>query len=181
MVEVAVDEAGVTNFEGYVVAAAGSLLKLAYLLTGNVADAEELLQETFARIFVAWPQVETADDPDAYVRQVLINANRRRFRRHRVTEVLDGHPREGLDRRQGFAAIEDRNQLASALAALPRRQRSVVVLRYYEGIPEREVASLLGCSPGTVKSQASKALAKLRAQLDLGQLLDTSADGGNRE
>jgi RNA polymerase sigma-70 factor (sigma-E family) len=138
------------------------LLKLAYLLTGNVADAEELVQESLTRVFLAWPRVAGADDRDAYVRQVMVNTNRRRFRRRRVGELL-GLVVEGRSRGEEHAMVEDRQQLAGLLAELPRGQRLVVVLRYYEDLPEATVAELLGCSVGTVKSQASKALSKLRS------------------
>jgi RNA polymerase sigma-70 factor (sigma-E family) len=154
------------DFDSYVALRAGHLLKLAYLLTGNAADAEELVQESLTRIFLAWRKVVAADDRDAYVRRVVVNANQRRFRRRRVTEVF-GQEREGCSRADDQSMVEDRQHLAGLLAELPDRQRLVVVLRYYEDLSEAVVANLLGCSVGTVKSQASKALAKLRAHVPL--------------
>lgn len=156
-----------SSFDSYVEQAGARLLKLAYLLTGNLADADELLQDSLSKVFVAWSQVQAATDRGAYVRRVMLNTNRRRYRRHRVVELLDGHAYECQVHERGgghddFAMVEDRRHLAQALGALPRRQRLVVVLRYYEDLSETDVASLMGCSVGTVKSQASKALSKLR-------------------
>ncbi|MDA8302463.1 MAG: SigE family RNA polymerase sigma factor [Actinomycetota bacterium] len=149
------------DFERYVAGSGPRLLKLAYLLTGNAADAEELVQECLSRVFLAWPAVAAADNPDSYVRSVMVNANRRRFRRRRVGELLGQvHDGQGSDDQ---TMVEDRDDIAHLLAQLPERQRMVVVLRYCEDLPEAAVAELLGCSTGTVKSQASRALAKLRS------------------
>jgi RNA polymerase sigma-70 factor (sigma-E family) len=150
------------DFDSYVALKAGHLLKLAYLLTGNAADSEELVQESLTRLFLAWPRVVEANDRDAYVRRVVVNTNQRRFRRRRVTELL-GQVGEPYGPGNQESMVEDRQHLAHLLGELPHRQRLVVVLRYYEDLAEAVVADLLGCSVGTVKSQASKALAKLRA------------------
>jgi RNA polymerase sigma-70 factor (sigma-E family) len=170
-------EGGDGGFESFVGASGARLLKLAYLLTGNAPDADELVQESLTRLFVAWSQAERADSIDAYVRQIMVNTNRRRFRRRRVAEVLDGRIHERSGGQGDFAVFEDRRHLAPALASLPRRQRSVIVLRYYEDLSEGDVAALLGCTVGTVKSQASKAIAKLRNHPSLKTAPDPQPDG----
>ncbi len=176
------DGAG-SDFDLYLAGAGARLLKLAYLLTGNLADADDLVQESLGRAFVAWPRVLASADRDAYVRRIMVNANRRRFRRRRVTEDLDGqcyehrvHERAGAQ--DDFAVVEDRCHLAAGLAVLPQRQRTAVVLRYYEDLSEADVATVMGCSVGTVKSQTSKALAKLRSHPSLGVNLSTPQRNG---
>lgn len=151
--------------------------RLAYLLTGDVSDAEDLFQDTMVRCCLAWKRVAGADDPDAYVRQVMVNANRRRFRR-RMTEALRWSQVDPVDRSAVFATVEDRACLGEALRSLPPRQRAVVVLRHIEDLPEADVARLLGCQPGTVKSQLSKALAHLRTHPALADNEDPIKRGG---
>lgn len=146
------------------------LLRFAYLLTGDQGEAEDLTQTTLARVYVAWHRVSGHDRPDAYARRVMVNANTSRFRRRRVHQVLVESPPETAEASAQLAAVEDRAGLAQALATLPPRQRAVVILRYCEDLPENEVAALLRCSTGTVKSQASKGLAKLRAHPDVAAL-----------
>jgi RNA polymerase sigma-70 factor (sigma-E family) len=150
------------TFDEYVARSGTRLLTLAYLLCGNPADADDLVQEALARAYLYWPRLASAVDLDAYVRRLVVNANRRRFRRRRVTEIAGGSGTEPGGGHGVYVGVEDRFDLAAALASLPVRQRTVVVLRYYEDLSEAEVAALLGCCPGTVKSQASKAIAKLR-------------------
>ncbi|WP_372517785.1 SigE family RNA polymerase sigma factor [Frankia tisae] len=150
------------GFTAYFTPRAAGLLRFAYLLTGDAGEAEDLTQTTLTRVFVVWPRVRGHGRPDAYARRVMVNANAHRFRRRRVRQVLVDVPPERAQPSPQLAAVEDRAGLAAALAALPPRQRAVVVLRYCEDLPEVEVAALLRCSVGTVKSQASKGLAKLR-------------------
>jgi RNA polymerase sigma-70 factor (sigma-E family) len=166
-----------SDFDSFVAAAGPWLYKLAYLLTVNTADADDLVQESLTRVFAAWPHVHTVANLDAYTRRVMVNANRRRFRRHRITEILDGLIHDRSKDQNDFAVIDDRHQIASALAALPRRQRLVVVLRYYEDLSENDIAALMNCSVGTVKSQASKAMAKLRDHPSLKVSADPQPDG----
>jgi RNA polymerase sigma-70 factor (sigma-E family) len=142
------------------------LVRLGYVLTGDRGLAEDLAQTALARAYASWPRVRRAADPDAYVRRVMVNANSSRFRRRRVREELTGVlPEPG-----GPAAAQysgERAVLLSALMSLPYGQRAVVVLRYWIGMTESEVAATLGCSVGNVKSQSSRALAKLRAHMEL--------------
>ncbi|WP_374628914.1 sigma-70 family RNA polymerase sigma factor [Frankia sp. AgPm24] len=116
---------------------------------------------------MAWRRVQSSDHPDAYVRRILVNANRRRFGRRRVPEDLVATVPDVGGHGGGFTAVEDRAGLAAALAMLPAGQRTVVVLRYCEDLSEEQVAKVLGRSVGTVKSQASRGLAKLRTHPSL--------------
>jgi RNA polymerase sigma-70 factor (sigma-E family) len=134
-------------------------LRLALLLTGDRWQAEELLQDSLVRIYERWRRLSRTDDLHAYLRKVLVNNHtslwRRRRRENLVGEVPD---RPGPDGDVSAEALMVRD----ALRSLPPKQRAVVVLRHYEDLPEREIARVLGCSPGTVKSQHAKAMAKLR-------------------
>lgn len=152
------DAAG--QFAEFVRGRGPALQRTAYLLTGDWALAEDLVQTALAKSHLSWGRIRH-DDPEGYVRRVLVNTYatwwRRRWRGETPSEVLpDG---TGPD---GWASVDDRLALSAALARLPRRQRAVVVLRFHEDLTEAAVAALLGCSVGTVKSQTSKALAKLR-------------------
>lgn len=148
------------EFEDFVAVASRRLLRLAYLLTRDAGSAEDLLQAALLKTWSAWSRIE--GDPGPYVRRVLVNTYASWWRResHREVSVVDlpEHPFKTDEN----ARSDERDRVWRALGQLPRRQRAVVVLRYYEDLPEAEVAQLLGCSVGTVKSQASKALAKLR-------------------
>jgi RNA polymerase sigma-70 factor (sigma-E family) len=153
---------GDDGFAAYFEPRTAGLLRFAYLLTGDPGEAEDLTQTTLTQVYVAWHRVSGHNRPDAYARRVMINANISRFRR-RIHQVLVDSPPETAQASAQLAAVEDRAGLAAALATLPPRQRAVVILRYCEDRSEDEVATLLRCSKGTVKSQASKGLAKLRA------------------
>jgi len=149
------------DFDTYAAARWPKLVHTAYLLTGDRHEAEDLVQATLAKVYLAWNRISRLDEPDAYVHRALINTNLSRFRKRRVVQLLTSripeHPREST-RDQ----IEERALLMSALATLPPRQRAVVVLRYWEDLGEHQVAEILGCTPGNVKSQASRGLRKLR-------------------
>jgi RNA polymerase sigma-70 factor (sigma-E family) len=154
------------DFTDFVRAASGSLLHTGWLLTGDRHRAEDLVQAALARTYVAWPRVRR-DDATAYARRVLVNLHtdwwRRRPWRERPVDPLPD--RQAAD--DGAARADQRDALARALARLGRRERAVVVLRYYADLPEAEVANLLGITAGTVKSAASRALAKLRVSTEL--------------
>ncbi len=166
------DEQSSEEFRAFMHARWPAMVRLAYGLTGDQGHAEDVAQTAFARACAAWPRVWRAGDPAAYVRQIVINENRRRFRRPRVPEQLtDRLPeRAGPDLPGEYG---DRAALMAALAALGPRQRAVVVLRYWLDLSEAETAAALGCSVGTVKSQAARALTRLRERMDL-------VDGGLR-
>ncbi|HEX7738778.1 MAG TPA: SigE family RNA polymerase sigma factor [Marmoricola sp.] len=163
----------VADFDDFVAARSTHLLRTAYLLTHDHALAEDLLQAALTKSWFAWKRID--GDPEPYVRKVLFNTYatwwRRKWNGERATEEL---PDRGVPDHAGAAASG--HDLWEAISRLPKRQRAVVVLRYYEDLSEAETADLLGCSRGTVKSQLSKALAKLR--LDPA-VLDAEM-GGNR-
>jgi RNA polymerase sigma-70 factor (sigma-E family) len=141
-------------------------LRVAVLLTGDWHAAEDLVQASLIKLYQAWPRVDSIDgDPDAYLRRVIVNTHRSwwraRWRRERPVAELPEHAAgdDTADRRALALLIRQ------ALGELPRRQRAVVVLRYLEDLPEAEVASLLGCSAGSVKTHAHRGLRALRAKL----------------
>lgn len=154
----AADEA---EFREYMAARWPALVRTAYLLTGDRHSAEDLAQTALEKAAVAWGKVRRADNADAYVRRILVNTHLARFRRKRVVKILDTETPEvpSTDSAQQIAL---RDELLKALATLPKRQCAVVVLRYWEDLTEAQTAAILGCSVGTVRSQAFKALAKLR-------------------
>jgi RNA polymerase sigma-70 factor (sigma-E family) len=157
------------QFEEWARARTPSLLRSAYLLTGGQHSAEDLVQSALERVLLAWDRI--LEHPDAYVRVVLYRENVGRWRRRRVHEVsaTEGHDPGVADR---TGQVETSMLLHSALARLTARQRAVLVLRFYDDLAESEVASILGCSVGTVKSQTHKALRALRAGApELGDLI----------
>ena len=144
------------------------LVRLAYGLTGDRWLAEDVAQAALASAYAAWWRVRRADDPDAYVRRILINVSHRRFRRRRVAEQVH-EPADLPDAAVADPAehIGERSALLTAVRELPTRQRAIVLLRYWDDLSDAQVAAVLGCSPGTVRSQASRALAKLRGSAAL--------------
>jgi RNA polymerase sigma-70 factor (sigma-E family) len=168
------------SFEQFVEGSSSRMLTMAMLLTGhNRADAEDLLQAVLERAFRRWRGICRTGDPGPYVRQMLVNASvdRWRLQRRRPEQPLgsdDGPPAAaGLSGPDQSAAIADQDLLWRALAQLPPGQRAVLVLRYYEDLTEAQTAAVLGCTVGSVKTQSSRALAKLRDIVG-------SADGGSR-
>ncbi len=151
---------GDAQFSEFVAARWGALVHTAYLLTGDFYEAEDLVQTTLAKVYPQWRRIR-GDGVASYLRRALVNNNRSRVRRRRVALLLMPFLPETPSPPSG--AGEDHDLLVAALAGLPERQRAVVVLRYWEDLSLEEVAYELGCSVGTVKSQASRALAKLRA------------------
>jgi RNA polymerase sigma-70 factor (sigma-E family) len=172
------------GFEEFMSSRWAGLVRLAFGLTGDRWLAEDLAQTALANAYAAWWRVRRADDPDAYVRRILINAARGRFRRGPVREQpqtaeAPGPATAGTRAAAGAdadpaAAVADRSALLAALATLPPRQRAVVVLRYWEDLTDAQAGALLGCSASTVRSQAARALAKLR---DSGALADVDPRG----
>ena len=146
---------------------ASLLHQSAYLLCGDWHLAHDLVQDTLVKAYQHWPRVRQADRPDAYVRRILLNEARSRWRRRERTVPVSRFP-EGREPVAPDASdeIARRAGLLQALLVLPLRQRATVILRYLEGMSERETAAVLGCSEGTVKSQSSRALGTLRSFLD---------------
>jgi len=145
------------DFEEFVVARSGALLRTAYLLTGNHQDAEDLVQTALLKAVPEWGKVR---EPESYVRRILAHESISRWRRRRwresSTEALPELPAAGGD-------VDNRLLLRQALGLLAPRQRAVIVLRYFDDLTEAQTAEALGISVGTVKSQARDALARLRA------------------
>ena len=162
-----VSSVGDADFDQYVAATGSRMLRLAYLLTGNPHDAEDLLQEVLAKVYVRWTKVCLVEHREAYIRQIMVNTNRRRHRARRFRQLSHDLLPDRGDLAPGFGAVDDRSALGPALSSLTAKQRAVVVLRYCEDLSEEEVAATLGCSVGTVKSQAAKSVRKMRAQLSI--------------
>ncbi|MER7206636.1 SigE family RNA polymerase sigma factor [Streptosporangium sp. NPDC000239] len=151
-------ESAEEHFRDFVTSRWQAMLRTAYLLTGDHGRAEDLLQTALVRTHRRWNRI---DDPELYTRRVLANLNISWWRRRRITEHLTGTVPETAvqDPHTGY---ETRDALWTAMLTLPPRMRAVLVLRYFEDLPEAEVARTLGCSLGTVKSQASRGLERLR-------------------
>lgn len=151
-------------FDDFVAARMGALLSYAHLLTGDRHAAEDVVQTALAKTAVAWRGVRDKSNPEAYVRRAIVTTqlNVWRARRWRETPFAVMPDHAAYDERE--ARSDDRAAMWSALRTLPPRQRAVLVLRYYGGLSELEIAGALGCAVGTVKSQAAKALARLREQ-----------------
>jgi RNA polymerase sigma-70 factor (sigma-E family) len=162
------DAAADAEFSEFMQSRWKQLVRLGYGLTGDPGLAEDLAQTALARAYAAWPRVRRAGDPDAYVWRIMVNANHSRFRKRRVPEQLSAAPPEpAVPPAAAGPQPDQREALIAALASLPYGQRAAVVLRYWVGMTETEAAAALGCSAGNVKSQASRALAKLRASAGL--------------
>lgn len=157
------------EFTAFYVASWPRLFRTTYAVAGDRQGTEDALQTAFAQAWSRWSRVSAAGDPMAYMRRMAINA------------AINGHRRAWTRREMSVPELPDaptphdawpehhapeHQATWQAVRALPPRQRAVVVLRFYEGLSEREIAEVMGCRPGTVKSQASAALATLRAQLD---------------
>jgi len=143
------------------------LVRTAYAVSGDLGVAEDAVQTAFAKAYRSWRRIARLEAPEAYLRRMVVNEvlNNRRLARHRH-EVTSAEPPEGVA--PGTAEpTAGHTEMWSALSTLPPRQRAVLVLRYYEDLSEQQIADVLGCRPGTVKSQASAALATLRSRLDL--------------
>ncbi|MET7284796.1 SigE family RNA polymerase sigma factor [Streptomyces sp. NPDC005573] len=169
------------EFQSFMTGRWPRLLRTAFLLTGEQHAAEDLTQSTLEQAFSSWRRVGAADDPEAYVRRVMINMHARKHRR-RLKEFLAPRDDSGLvhdvpDTGDRIAQADDRSALLKALAQLPPRQREAVVLRYWEDLTETQTARAMGCSVGTVKSNAAKGIAKLRA---IPALAETVTQGGRK-
>jgi RNA polymerase sigma-70 factor (sigma-E family) len=157
------DEPG---FRDYVTARSAALLRMAYLLTRNQADAEDLVQAALAKTYLAWDRIEDRNALDGYVRRAMVNTHISWWRRRRLEEYpTDDIPDQAVTDHPSDSDLSD--ALRRALDRLPSRMRAAVVLRYCEDMTEAEVAETLGISQGTVKSTVSRAVAKLRIDAEL--------------
>lgn len=169
--EAAPSSADTADFAAFVAAHQRNLQRTAWLLTGDWDAAEDLVQTVLAKTWRHWSRVYAADEPMAYVRRTLVNAFisdwRRRWRGERPTELV---PDTLVDDATDGVAL--RLSLQQALSRLPRRQRAVLVLRFFQDLTEPQVAETLGCAVGTVKSTGAKALEHLRSDPAVADLLD---------
>ncbi|MCX5231444.1 SigE family RNA polymerase sigma factor [Streptomyces sp. NBC_00233] len=156
------DHSGDADFTAFVAARWARLTRTAYMLTGDFHEAEDLVQTTLGKVYPRWRRLR-ADEVDGYVYQSLVNNNRSRYRKRRVVHLLTPFLPDTPHPTEDPRIADQRDALMEALAALPVRQRAVVVLRYWDDLSVEETAHALGCSTGTVKSQASRAMAKLRS------------------
>jgi RNA polymerase sigma-70 factor (sigma-E family) len=151
------------QFPEFFVSQYGRLRRLGFLLTGNWTDGEELAQETLVRIYWRWSLVRRQEHPEAYARKVLVNRHRSLLRRLRLEAKHAGRDRaEPVD----LGPQEELMVVRAAIRRLPARQRTVLVLRYHQDLPEQEVARLLRIPVGTVKSLSSRAMTRLRRDLE---------------
>jgi RNA polymerase sigma-70 factor (sigma-E family) len=159
------------EFTLFAEAASSRLVATAFLLCGDWHTAEDLAQATLAKVFAAWWRIRNRDAVHAYAQRTLLNTYLAHYRRRQRREVLTADVTELPDQVIDPQTPELRLALIDALATLPPKARAVVVLRYWEDMSIDQVAALLGCSTGNVKSQSARALDKLRLLLD-GSLTD---------
>jgi RNA polymerase sigma-70 factor (sigma-E family) len=168
-------EAVAEGFAQFVEARERALQRTAYLLTGDWALAEDLVQTALARAWPRWERITRRDDPEIYVRKVLVNTwttwNRRRWRGEKPSAVVADTAAAG----DVAEEVTVRVGLRGALGSLTPRQRAVLVLRIYDDLPEAQVAHLMNCAVGTVKATMSQALAKLRENPQLAGLIEQEA------
>lgn len=146
--------------------------RTAYLLVGDWHTAQDLVQETLARAFVAWRRIQAADAPEAYLRRMLINQARQTWRHQtaRPEKLVAAAPEQAVA--DSDTAWDDRDALLKALASLPLRQRATVVFRFLDGLSVNETADAMNCSTGTIKSQTSKALRALQLHIQTSEGLE---------
>lgn len=153
--------------QAFVAARRPTLYRTAYLLVGNVPDAEDLVQATLVRVIAAWDRIQRRDAPEVFARRVMVNLAASRWRRLKTyAAIAHRAATPARDEPDLAVAAVERDAMWAAIQSLPVRMRAVVVLRYYEDLSEIEIAAVLGCSTGTIKSQSSKALAHLRTHIE---------------
>jgi RNA polymerase sigma-70 factor (sigma-E family) len=155
---------GGDSFGDFVAEALPGLLRFGHLLTGDPGEAEDLVQEALARSLRRWRTMRPGN-AGPYVRQAMVNTNITRWRRWDA-RVRVGMPADRSADDPALGRADDWDRIRRALAQLPPRQRTVLVLRYYEDLPDASIARLMDCAPGTVRSQAARGLAALRPLLE---------------
>jgi RNA polymerase sigma-70 factor (sigma-E family) len=167
------------EFERFAAIHADRLLRSAYLMSGDRGEAEDLVQECLLRLARKWPRVRSMEHPGAYARRVLfsliLDGGSRRARRRTELGAVQATDGRG-DAEETTLALEVQVELLQALGGLPARQRAVLVLRYFADLPVSEVARILDCSPGTVKSSTSRGLERLREAFDPAAPLQAADD-----
>jgi RNA polymerase sigma-70 factor (sigma-E family) len=152
------------DFDTWVAARGPGLLRLAYTLAGNRADAEDVVQDALARAIPRWDRISRVEDVDAYVRRMVVNAHTSWWRRWRKRETPVAELRDSVVDDHG-ASVDDRRRLWLACQALPDVQRTAVVLRYYEQLEYAEIADLTGVREGSVRARVSRGIAALRTSM----------------
>jgi len=163
------------GFAQFIEAREQALQRTAWLLTNDWALAQDLVQTTLARSWPYWGKIRRGDDPEIYVRRVMVNTwatwRRRRWRAEQPSGMLTDQPAPG----DVAADVATRLALSNVLEALTERQRAVVVLRLFDDLPEAQVAQILGCAAGTVRATLSQALARLRNNPHMVDLMERRA------
>lgn len=154
---------GVEAFSAFAVTRWPGLVRLAFGLTGDLEMAEDIAQTALAGAYAAWRRVSRAEDPDGYLRRLLVSASIRRSGRRPVAEQPGDPPETAVEGPADPAG--ERVALLAALRQLPPRQRAMIVLRYWEDLADTQIAAALGCSPTAVRSQLSRRMAELRVGL----------------
>jgi RNA polymerase sigma-70 factor (sigma-E family) len=163
------------TFEEFVLTRGPALVRMARVLAGDPHRAEDLVQDALARAYPRWRRIVRADRPDVYLRRVLVNLNNSWWRRRGSRELSLGTPVDGPAAGDLSADAVERDAMWRHLAALPPRQRAVLVLRYYEDLDDATIAEILGCSAVTVRTHAMRALAALRTRLGTARRVEEPA------
>ncbi|WP_371476754.1 SigE family RNA polymerase sigma factor [Kitasatospora sp. NBC_00315] len=153
----------VEDFTSFVQARSAALFRTALLLTGERHAADDLVQSTLEKVYRHWRRVRSADVPEAYARRILVNLANDRWRRQRGHAETPLHDDAGGERVDPYKGVDARDELMRTLQELPTSMRTVLVLRYFEELSDAEIAGLMNTSASTVRSQASRGLAKLRS------------------
>lgn len=157
-------DGGVTDFEAWAEARLAGLLRFAYLVTGSQHAAEDAVQAALTRACERWSRIARTEDPDRYVRRMVVNEHVSGWRRTGRRELSVAEVRDTVVR-DVTGVVDDSDAVWRVCAALPRQQRAAVVLRFYEDLEYDEIAVLLACSPTTVRSHVHRALTALRSEL----------------
>jgi len=155
------------TFDEYVRVRGPALVRLAWLIAGDRHLGEDLVQEVLTRAYPRWKRIVAGGSPDMYLRRMLVNSHVSWRRKRSSTEVADGAERvERADHADVGAEATEREAAWRLITRLPPNQRVTIVLRFYEDLDDAAIAEILGCSPGTVRTHAMRALATLRQHLD---------------
>jgi RNA polymerase sigma-70 factor (sigma-E family) len=160
-------------FEDFMRQRQRALLRFAMVLTGDAQRAEDIVSDVLGRAWEKWERIGSLAEPNAYVRRMVVNEflswkrlTKRTLPRGDVAQLIDdARPDYANSASNPEFVLSERSAMVGALARLPRKQRAALVLRYYEGLSDTEIATVLGCGPGTVRSNTSRALAALRIHL----------------
>jgi RNA polymerase sigma-70 factor (sigma-E family) len=151
------------TFEEYVTARGDALVRFARLLTGDPHRAEDLVQEALAKAYLRWRRILATEQPDAYLRRMVVNGSRSWWRRRTNRETPTDSPSDRAAPGRMETDTVERDEMWRRIVVLPQRQRAVLVLRYYEDLDDAAIAEVLGCSAATVRTHAMRALNTLRA------------------